>query len=120
MQKKTITLNDPDLGDVTITICRADVRADIARGRKVAEAEKVEDKDPDLHTARTDVLPLLETCTIAVKGLEWPLTAERIMELPSEFVLSWRRAIWDLNPFLRPDWSPALEKKDEQPSSTPG
>jgi len=120
MQQQTVTLTDPDIGEVTLTIRRLDMRGYLRLTALESEAAKVKDGDADLHTVRTDVLPELLACIVSAEGLSWPLTPEAALELPAEFLLRCRLAVWEVNPFLRPSWTPPAEKKDELGSSTPG
>ena len=121
MQHRTITLSDPDLGQIELTLCRADVRRDIQRARLESDAAKEPRPDRDEQLFATDVYPLLVAGTVAVVGLTWPLDVSALMALPAQVVLDWRNAIWDINPAWRPVplVTPA-EKKDAPAPSMPG
>ena len=111
---------------VTITVREADGLMASKRSRLSFEAEEADKEarkagtyDKDESFFRTWVYPPLVAATVAVKGIDWPLTPSELMALPDELTTTWYNAVHRLNPHWLPKPDPAEdlnEKKDSSPS----
>lgn len=111
---------------VTITVQEANGFMAAKRSRlglQAIEAEQAARKDgtfdEDEAFWRMWVFPPIVAATVAVEGLDWPLSCEELMALPDEITTTWYNAVHRLNPHWLPKPDPAQdlnEKKGSSPS----
>jgi hypothetical protein len=113
MKQKTIVIQDDDLGELTITVQRADMDTTIRRDLIGQEISAVTDDDPVRQQARQLALyPNLKAATVeaTVEGKPLPFGFDDFIGLPYDVLSQWHAAVLDINPSWRPPM-PAAEKK---------
>jgi hypothetical protein len=105
MNEKKITL-DLNGKKINITISQATARMGIRRSLMIyaafdtKEAAEKEGKpiDEEAYVISYRTLPDLVVGSKDVEGMNFPPTAEELLDLPEEFVNKWLDAIYKLNP----------------------
>jgi len=107
-QRASITV-----GDVTVTVCEATVRAGTRRSRLRSEAFQEQDADRRaLLLEYADLVPV----TLNVEGAQWPLTVEQFADLSETLALKWEKAVYALNPHW---YAPASDDEKKGVTATP-
>jgi hypothetical protein len=109
MNEKTITIDGID-GEISITVCEADLRAGFKRGRLLRELiynDSLQERDPDLANARAVYVDLM-CATVEATGFHWSMSVEEFEALTDLWFdrvgLPWLAAVRELNPHWAPDW----------------
>jgi len=95
---KTITVE----GDgVTVTVSTATVEMGLNRA-KMRKAVNSEEIPSDLRLFYSVSFIDITAATIAIQGASFPISFEKVLALPDEFVERWEKAVYDLNPHWLP------------------
>lgn len=66
---------------------------------------------------RAWVCPILNAVTVAVEGVQWPLSIDEFMALPDEILAVWLAAAFRLNPHWLPKADPEQDLNEKKGDS---
>lgn len=121
LKRETFEYRIADGQAVVVTVQKANLLMAMRRSRLLGEALNNQDDDMDVALCRF-MYPDIIAATVAVQGLDWPLSFEAFIALPGDLVNQWEKAVYDCNPDWRPgQTAESEEKKHETPTgSMPG
>lgn len=101
-------------GEISVTVDRSDYEMALVRTHLLREAERdIREASPpydDEHAwARWITYPNCIACTVAVKGMPWPLTFKDFCKNPETFNIAWEQAVYEVNPHWKPNINAAAQ-----------